>query len=115
MGNDSDKAKSYGTSDKCDDKGQGGSWANDIYESKTKVVGDYMCDGYMFYTQKNDGGQADLLFEDAIQNYPFHILKPEVASKGFNCNNEFIGLDPVPGKAKTCWCDNQKTSWVNVT
>jgi hypothetical protein len=115
MGNDADKAKAYGSSDKCDGKGNGGTWAQDLYVSKKKVVGDFKCDGYMFYTQKSEGGQADLLFEDAIQNYPFHILRPEVARKGFNCNNEFIGLDPVPGQQKSCWCDASKTAWVNVT
>jgi hypothetical protein len=69
----------------------------------------------MFYTQKSAGGQGDLNFEDAIQNYPFHILRPEVANKGFNCNNNDIGLDPVPGQQKACWCDSSKTAWVNVT
>lgn len=81
-----------------------------IKESKA-----YTCNGYMFYTQKSDGGQGDLLFEDALYNYPFHIIRPDIAAQGFNCNNEDVGLDPVPGQQKACWCDPSKTAWVNVT
>jgi len=69
----------------------------------------------MFYTQKSAGGQGDLNFEDAIQNYPFHIMTPVEANKGFNCNSDDVGLDPVPGQAKACWCDSSNTAWVNVT
>ena len=73
------------------------------------------CNGYMIYAQKSAGGQQDLLIEEAVQNYPFHILRPDVASRGFRCNNDDIGLDPVPGQQKACWCDNSKTAWFNVT
>jgi hypothetical protein len=104
--------KQWGESKDCvGDKGEGGSWAGEVYE----IVQEYTCPGYMFYTQKSDGGQGDLLFEDALQQYPFHILTPEVASKGFTCDNDGVGLDPVPGQQKACWCDATKTAWVDVT
>ena len=61
------------------------------------------CEGNVFYTEKESGG-VDLNFDDAIANAYF-VMPRKKAEKGFKCNNNDMGVDPVPGYTKTCWCD----------
>ena len=63
---------------------------------------DCVCLGKVYYGQLEVGDESPASFESMKADKKFVVID----SKGsLGCNNEDIGSDPVPGKAKQCFCE----------
>ena len=69
----------------------------------------YPCNGNVLYVR------GDTIYQEAIKGGLGVLFKGKFPSNGYLCTNSQFGYDPVPGKKKQCFCDqDNKYKWNGV-
>lgn len=66
------------------------------------------CNGHVWFMQQKTSDDKTSSWVDGINNY-YTVNDWNSSKKNYTCSAEsFEGVDPIPGTAKSCFCDEKK-------